>query len=520
SLPVNLTAYSFDLGGVTVDYSGVSATDALGGPVTPVCAPASGSIFLVGLTTVQCSATDAAGNTTQGSFFVTVISYDVNSVQASITQSASQLILPGQTATVSTAIADQARLQQQTELRDAVINQVLTVAASVNATQLAAQASLITIASTQVQLDQANSTAAAICSSPAVQAGCTQRATVEMSQIATTLQTMLASQTAVKETLEDTHAALQAKVAVLQEQADDLTEELEETQQRISHPRYLEVEAKPARGQESFSVPITLSVGTYSDAPVRPFGALLGKQHFDVQVKAGDEVGDRRIEVEVRVGRDNRPHLTVRVYKEGPDGGWKKLVDNSAPVVSYDPVTGKLTTKFSMAVKELHGTVFVIGDDETAPALNGMPADITIEATGPNGEIATWTAPTAIDDVDGAVPVSCLPASGGIFPLGTTTVTCSAADEVANSAGATFKVTVRDTTPPTLTLPANIASNVAAVSFTATAADLVSGSVPVTCTPASGSAFPQETTTVACSAADARGNTASGSFIVTVTAPP
>jgi hypothetical protein len=41
--------------------------------------------------------------------------------------------------------------------------------------------------------------------------------------------------------------------------------------------------------------------------------------------------------------------------------------------------------------------------------------------------------------------------------------------------------------------------------------------VPVTRTPASGSSFPVGTTTVTCSATDSHGNTATGSFAVTVT---
>jgi HYR domain-containing protein len=83
-------------------------------------------------------------------------------------------------------------------------------------------------------------------------------------------------------------------------------------------------------------------------------------------------------------------------------------------------------------------------------------------------------------------------------------------------------VNVVDTTPPALTLPANISANAtgnsqAAVSYSATANDLVDGSVPVTCVPPSGSSFPVGTTTVNCSATDAHGNIAKGTFTVHVT---
>ncbi|MCL4859476.1 MAG: HYR domain-containing protein, partial [Caldilineaceae bacterium] len=56
----------------------------------------------------------------------------------------------------------------------------------------------------------------------------------------------------------------------------------------------------------------------------------------------------------------------------------------------------------------------------------------------------------------------------------------------------------------------------AVASFSATASDLVDGSVPVLCAPASGSTFALGATTVNCSASDAAGNTANGSFTVTV----
>ena len=84
-------------------------------------------------------------------------------------------------------------------------------------------------------------------------------------------------------------------------------------------------------------------------------------------------------------------------------------------------------------------------------------------------------------------------------------------------------LSVVDTTPPVLTLPANITTQApspggAVVSFTASASDAVDGSVPVTCVPASGATFLVGTTTVDCSSTDAHANTATGSFTVTVTA--
>jgi hypothetical protein len=64
-----------------VNYS-VTASDACDSDVTPMCAPASGSTFGPGTTTVNCSATDDCGNTTNQSFTVTVNT--VNSVSATV----------------------------------------------------------------------------------------------------------------------------------------------------------------------------------------------------------------------------------------------------------------------------------------------------------------------------------------------------------------------------------------------------------------------------------------------------
>ncbi|MCI0479013.1 HYR domain-containing protein, partial [Candidatus Uhrbacteria bacterium] len=145
----------------------------------------------------------------------------------------------------------------------------------------------------------------------------------------------------------------------------------------------------------------------------------------------------------------------------------------------------------------------------------GDPDDITAEATGASGAIVTFD----LGSDAGGRPITCSPSSESTFPLGDTEVTCSN--------GATFTVTIVDTTPPVLSLPANMTVEAtsaagAIVTFTTTSLDLVDGSVPVICTPPSGSTFALGTTTVNCSATDAHDNTSSGSFSVTVvdTTPP
>ncbi|MBI3329040.1 MAG: HYR domain-containing protein, partial [Nitrospinae bacterium] len=184
-------------------------------------------------------------------------------------------------------------------------------------------------------------------------------------------------------------------------------------------------------------------------------------------------------------------------------------------------VTGLGAIEVQASAAGLEAVVFSVTGvaDTTAPVLT-LPSNITAEATAASGRAVSYTA-TATDAVDGSRPVTCTPASGSTFPLGPTTVTCSASDTRGNTATGSFTVTVVDTTPPVLSLPSNItaeatAASGRAVSYTATATDAVDGSRPVTCTPASGSTFPLGPTTVTCSVSDTRGNTATGSFTVTV----
>jgi hypothetical protein len=72
SLPGDLTVIASDSSGAVVTYT-VTAQDAIDPNPTVSCAPPSGSTFPIGTTRVTCTATDAAGNRSTGSFNVTVI---------------------------------------------------------------------------------------------------------------------------------------------------------------------------------------------------------------------------------------------------------------------------------------------------------------------------------------------------------------------------------------------------------------------------------------------------------------
>ncbi len=79
SLPPDVTAEATGPFGATVDYV-VSASLPDGSPAPIDCAPASGSVLPVGLTTITCTASDDAGNTATGSFVVHVVDTTAPSV--------------------------------------------------------------------------------------------------------------------------------------------------------------------------------------------------------------------------------------------------------------------------------------------------------------------------------------------------------------------------------------------------------------------------------------------------------
>ncbi len=197
--------------------------------------------------------------------------------------------------------------------------------------------------------------------------------------------------------------------------------------------------------------------------------------------------------------------------------------------VTCSPVSGSVfivgTTTVNCSATDSHsntvsGSFTVTVTLDTTPPVLNLPANMTVEAVNASGALVNFTA-SANDAVDGPVAVTCSPASDSIFPFGTTTVNCSATDSHSNTASGSFTITVVDTTPPVLTLPANMTvtalnASGASVSFTVSANDLVDGSMAATCSSASGSMFPVGTTTVKCSATDSHGNTASGTFTVSV----
>ena len=101
--------------------------------------------------------------------------------------------------------------------------------------------------------------------------------------------------------------------------------------------------------------------------------------------------------------------------------------------------------------------VKVTVQDTTAPVLS-VPADVTLECSGPDTDVSpSVTGQATASDGCGSVEVSFSDAvSQGSGFSKTITRTWTAVDNSDNTSTATHVITVQDTTPPSLTVPANV----------------------------------------------------------------
>lgn len=270
-------------------------------------------------------------------------------------------------------------------------------------------------------------------------------------------------------------------------------------------------------------------------------GSIFGFGSNAVVCESTDDAGNTALGTfTVRVQDTTQPSLTM------PDSVVAEATSLAGALVNYgataavDTVSGPLTptcslssggqfpvgtTQVTCMVQDTTGntasgafTVTVI--DTTPPALS-VPADQSVRATSANGALVTFAPPTAVDSVDGFLQPLCDRQSADQFPVGSTTVSCSAADRAGNTVLASFTVTVRSG-GPTIAVPSGLiveatsAAGAVVAYPSATASDLVEGSLTTRCSPASGSTFPLGTTTVGCSATNSLGQTVSGTFTVGV----
>lgn len=532
--------------GAPVDYTATS-TDLVDGTVPVRCTPAAGSTFALGDTKVTCTATDHAGNTSAGSFTVSVVDTTAPAITltgrtveakgadgAPVSYTATATDLVDGSVTVSCSTDSGATFP----LGDTVV----VCGARDNRGNFAQESATMSVVDTTAPQVTTTDTTAEATGPAGAKVGFASSAhdlvdgAVGTSCTPASGSTFGLGNTTVICTATDAHGntgTATAKVTVRDTTGPSITL-ADQT-----------IEATGPTGATATFTPTATDLVS-GDRPVtcaRDSGSTFAIGTTPVSCTATDAAGNTTSAgFTVTVGDHTAPKLTLTdaqaeaTKPAGADVTYAAsatdIVDGSRPV-ACDPASG---STFAIAITTVactasdtrgnraDGTLKVTVTDSTPPSLT--LTDQKAEATGAAGAAVTYTA-SASDIVDGAVDVSCGQASGATFPIGVTTVACSATDAHGNTGTGSFTVTVKDTTAPVLTLPAAASAEAtssagATVTYVTTAKDVVDGAVAVTCTPAAGSVFALGTTTVSCSATDHAGNSASGSFpvaVVDTTAP-
>ncbi|XP_041475004.1 uncharacterized protein LOC121423655 isoform X2 [Lytechinus variegatus] len=159
--------------------------------------------------------------------------------------------------------------------------------------------------------------------------------------------------------------------------------------------------------------------------------------------------------------------------------------------------------------------------DDEAPVLN-CPNVTSTTDTGFNFSSSVILNSTATDNVDTEVSADCIPSSEDDFVVGDTVVNCTSTDTAGNTGSCILIVTVIDDEAPILYCP-NITSTTdtgfnfsSSVILNSTATDNVDTDVYADCIPSSEDDFVVGDTVINCSSTDTAGNTGSCSLIVTV----
>lgn len=204
-----------------------------------------------------------------------------------------------------------------------------------------------------------------------------------------------------------------------------------------------------------------------------------------------------------------------------PGGGGGSWWYSSQAAAFSGSVATKSSTKPRFGYVEYALTV----EREIVPPVITCPGDQTFECEAPGGTAVNFALASATDTFDPNPTITYTHAPNSfLFPGGDTLVTAVAMDASGNISRCTFTVTLTDTTPPSIdSLPDDIGPIVCVLPgggvvnyAAATASDNCDASPAITYSHASGSTFPIGVTTVAVTATDDAGLSASETFTVTL----
>lgn len=121
-------------------------------------------------------------------------------------------------------------------------------------------------------------------------------------------------------------------------------------------------------------------------------------------------------------------------------GAWRLGVQTDGKVIVFGTLTSFVPT-FNV---DLYLARYEGGPTDTDPPMLTLPSVVPADATSPDGAVVDYASlVSATDEVDPNPVVSCAPPSGSMFPIGDTSVSCTATDAAGNSSSGSFTVHVK-----------------------------------------------------------------------------
>jgi hypothetical protein len=395
NLPINVIAEATSLSGTPVSFTW-SATDALSDVSSSFIDFQSGSLFQLGTTTVNVTATDLAGNTANGSFTVTVQDTTVPTIQTGIAPPPNAAGWNSTDVTVSFACVDSG--SAISSCTPPLI--VSTEGAGQHVTGTAIDVSGNNASKTAtVNLDK---TAPSLSLPPAIVMEATSQFGGMVSFTATAADSL--SGVASTSISQGSGTLFPLGTTAVNFQATDLA-------------------GNVSNGSFNVVVGPHANDNTYSMA-----------QHGTLTVPAPGVLGNDFI----------RAASAPSVEFTSPPGfGLTNSGGGGFAFASPSDFVGTVQVDYVVHTDDGDsntGHISIVVSDATAPVLS-LPSNITVYAPTGGGTVVNYTV-SASDGLDGSRPVFCSPQPNTSFPVGTTTVNCSASDTHFNTATGNFTITV------------------------------------------------------------------------------
>uniref|UniRef100_UPI0026030D9D HYR domain-containing protein n=1 Tax=uncultured Christiangramia sp. TaxID=503836 RepID=UPI0026030D9D len=238
----------------------------------------------------------------------------------------------------------------------------------------------------------------------------------------------------------------------------------------------------------------------------------------DIEISNDEDICGAVVEFNTPQGSDNSGEFTVSQTAGLASGETFPVGTTTVTFTVTDAAGNTSECSFDITVT-----------DDQAPELEALENITVNNDTGICGAVVTYEAPTATDNCELAeVTLTEGMESGSEFPVGTTTVTYTATDNNGNTATSTFTVMVIDNEAPVVECPENITvtvgfgieSSIVEYNMAQTTDNCSGETITMTSGIASGEEFPLGVTTITLEATDAAGNISECSFTVTVEEEP